>query len=402
MKVLVFPHHLEIGGSQTNAIDLATAVRDRHGHEVVFFARTGPASVLLQQRGFELVAAPTSASPSPRAAWALGRLLSRRHFDLVHAWDWPQCLDAQLGAQLRHRLPVLGSIMSMDVLGVLPPSMPVTYGTPELVERARRRSSAAVWLLEPPVDTTRDDGAAVDGATFRRRYGVADGEVAVVVVSRLVSWLKLDGLRRSIRAAAALADLPVRLLVVGGGPAQAELQLLAEQVNCGSGREVVTLTGGSLDPRPAYAAADVVLGMGGSVLRGMAFGKPAIVLGEHGFAETFDPHSAAGFLTRGLYGNGNGEPDDLPRQLRELVVNGALRQELGDFSRRQVLARYGLGPCSDSLAAMYAQVVSAPPTYPRLLLDTGRTVAWRAAGRLKQVRRSRAPAAPSNPAGAAA
>ena len=38
MKILVFAHHLELGGTQTNAIELAAAVRDRHGHDVALFA----------------------------------------------------------------------------------------------------------------------------------------------------------------------------------------------------------------------------------------------------------------------------------------------------------------------------------------------------------------------------
>ena len=51
------------------------------------------------------------------------------------------------------------------------------------------------------------------------------------------------------------------------------------------GRQVVLLTGEIADPRSAYAAADVVVGQGGSALRGMAFGKPLIVVGEEGFSE---------------------------------------------------------------------------------------------------------------------
>ena len=43
---------------------------------------------------------------------------------------------------------------------------------------------------------------------------------------------------------------------------------------CRLGRDAVVLTGAMLDPRPAYAAADVVIGMGGSSLRGMASASP--------------------------------------------------------------------------------------------------------------------------------
>ena len=38
MKILVFSHELEIGGTQTNAIELSAALRDRFGHDVALFA----------------------------------------------------------------------------------------------------------------------------------------------------------------------------------------------------------------------------------------------------------------------------------------------------------------------------------------------------------------------------
>ncbi len=41
MKVLVYPHAMEIGGSQLNALEIAAAVRDR-GHEVTVVSRPGP------------------------------------------------------------------------------------------------------------------------------------------------------------------------------------------------------------------------------------------------------------------------------------------------------------------------------------------------------------------------
>ena len=387
MKVLVFPHHLEIGGSQTNAIDLAVAMRERHGHEVIFFATPGRGSALLAERGFELLEAPTaSRSPSPRVAAALSAVVSRRNFDLVHAWDWPQCLDALFGAHLPHRTPVLGSIMSMSVSRFLPRSMPLTYGTPDLVHQARRRGAKSVSLLEPPVDLERDSPAEVDGAAFRSQHRVGADQLALVVVSRLVSWLKLDGLRRTVAAAGDLAGLPVRLLVVGEGSAYAELAEQGDAVNRRAGREVVTLVGGMLDPRPAYAAADVVLGMGGSVLRGMAFGKPAVVLGEGGFSRVFDRASAPGFLHFGLYGTGSGDVsgDRLTDQLRSLLLDARRRQELSDFSRDQVTARYALADAADAVSELYAEVVAAEHALPRLLVEVSRTLAWRSASRVKQ------------------
>ena len=66
-------------------------------------------------------------------------------------------------------------------------------------------------------------------------------------------------------------DFPLRLIIVGDGEVRSELNRLAAETNAKLGRTAVVLAGALLDPRPAYAAADVVVGMGGSPLGGMAY-----------------------------------------------------------------------------------------------------------------------------------
>jgi hypothetical protein len=51
MKILVFAHHLEIGGTQVNAIEISAALRDLHGHNVVLFATPGPMVKLIEKKG---------------------------------------------------------------------------------------------------------------------------------------------------------------------------------------------------------------------------------------------------------------------------------------------------------------------------------------------------------------
>ncbi|MEZ5062954.1 MAG: hypothetical protein R2700_15855 [Solirubrobacterales bacterium] len=91
-----------------------------------------------------------------------------------------------------------------------------------------------------------------------------------------------------------------------------------------------------MDPRPAHAAADVCIGMGGSALRAMAFAKPLIVQGEAGFWELLDASSEERFLRNGWYGvgpGGEGAAERLISQLRPLADDPALRAELGRRGR---------------------------------------------------------------------
>ena len=104
----------------------------------------------------------------------------------------------------------------------------------------------------------------------------------------------------------AAAGVKVQLVVVGDGPARPAVEEAAAAANARAGRRVVVLAGEMVDPRPAYAAADVVLGMGGSALRGMAFGKPLVVAGVGGFWKLLTPDSAPLFLGAGLGRPGHG------------------------------------------------------------------------------------------------
>jgi hypothetical protein len=360
VKVLVFAHRLELGGTQTNAIELAGALRDRHGCKVVLFATPGPAVALAAQRGLRVVPAPHARfHPSPARAQALREVVRQERPDLIHAWDWWQCMDAYLAVHLLMRVPMVVSDMMMSLTPTLPKHVPITFGTPELVDQAKRSGWSRACLLLPPVDVTYNSPEAVSGQAFRSMYQISDREMTLVTVSRLSSWMKLESLLATIAAVGILGrDLPVRLIIVGDGLARPELERAAHAVNATLRRPGVILTGAMVDPRPAYAAADVVVGMGGSALRGMAFQKPVIVVGERGFCALLTPASAANLLYRGLYGLGDG--GTIQSRLCPLVGGLWERKglsDLGEFSRAFVTTHFGLEPVSARFVEICRQAV---------------------------------------------
>jgi glycosyltransferase involved in cell wall biosynthesis len=132
--------------------------------------------------------------------------------------------------------------------------LPTTFGTPELVDRARSTGRRRVELLLPPVDVDLNAPGAVDPAPFRNRYGSQEGEITVVTVSRLMEAMKGEGLLRTINVVRALGhDLPLRFILAGDGAARAKLEVVATDVNAELGRAAVIFTGSLLAPRPAYA-----------------------------------------------------------------------------------------------------------------------------------------------------
>lgn len=361
MKILVVPHHLESGG-QTVAIELAAAVRHGFGHDVVLFATPGPAAALARRRGLRLLhAPPLRLQPSTVRMGALRDAVAGQSPDLVHAWDRPQVLEAYLGLRLTGDVPVLGTSMSTTWERFLPRAVPMTFGTAQLHGRARRLWRSPVDLFEPPVDTDANHPGAVDAvdvAEFRHRHRLPAGVPTVVIVARLSGAVEVERVRCALAAVARLAsDRPIRLVVVGGGDALAELAVDAAIV----GGRTVVLTGPMADPRPAYAAATVVLGTGASAQRAMAFAKPVIVLGEQGFSEVFTPETAGQLLWQGCFGYGNGEhgPDRLARQLGALLDDREQRAKLGAFGLQTINERFALEPAAARLDAIYRRAVSA-------------------------------------------
>lgn len=121
MKVVVFAHRLEVGGSQLNAIDLATGLRDRHGFNVVLFATPARLTSVVEERGLRYVPAPDARlHPSFARMRALRRLVQEEKPDLVHVWDWWQCLDAYYSVHLPMGIPMVVSAMTMDLTRLLP------------------------------------------------------------------------------------------------------------------------------------------------------------------------------------------------------------------------------------------------------------------------------------------
>jgi glycosyltransferase involved in cell wall biosynthesis len=358
---------MEIGGSQLNAIQLAGAVRDL-GHEVIVVSEPGPLVARLQGLELEHVEIPSSVRhPSPAVLSLLSGIAQRRHVDLIHGYEWPPIVEACFGPRLLHRIPVVGTVLSASVVPFFPRTVPLVVGTQQLRGAVIASGYRRVTTIEPPVDTDSDHPSAA-GQEFREKLRVEPDEALIVIACRLVPELKLEGLLAACDSAADLARAGhrVRLAIVGDGRARHQVAARSKEANAGAGREVVSLTGELHDPRPAYAAADIIVGQGGSALRGMAFGKPLVVVGERGFSELMTPDSAPWFLEQGLYGIGSGSlgpgVPGLRRALEILVSSPHYRRELGAFARDLVVERFGLRRAAMLLEEEYRAATAGPAT----------------------------------------
>jgi L-malate glycosyltransferase len=392
VKVVVYPHRLEIGGSQLNAIELAGAVRDL-GHEAIVFGQPGGLVERIRDMGLEFVAAPQPRGrPAPKVMRALRRLVAERGVDVVHGYEWTTALEAYFGPRARDGVPAVATVMSMAVAPFLPLDMPLVVGTEQIADHERRLGRDSVAVIEPPVDVVANSCRAVDADAFRREYRLDRDMVTVVSVSRLAAELKLEGLLAAIEVAGRLDG--IQLVVAGDGPSRAEVEAAVERANAAAGRRAVVLTGELRDPRPAYAAADVALGMGGSALRAMAFGRPLVVQGEQGFWDLLTPDTVDRFLWTGWYGVGEGRehgPARLEALLRGLLGDPGRRAHLGAYARELVERRFSLQAAAIRQLDVYERSIAVAPQSRRELLAPGsasarKLAAYRLQSRIDQVR----------------
>ncbi len=372
MKILVFSYDLVFCGVSINTIELAASLRDLHGHDVVLFAAPGPMANLAKDKGLRFLPAPAAhhrVHPSPVRIHALREVVKLERPDLIHVWEWRQYLDAYYVEHLLMGVPMVVTDMSMSLQRLLPKALPTTFGTPELLDKARASGHRHLELLLPPVDVHQNAPDAVDTRPFCKKYGINDGDITLVTVSRLDSYMKAESLYRTIDAVCKLGrELPLRLVIVGDGDARADLQRLADETNSKLRRAAVVLTGALIDPRPAYAAADIVIGMGGSALRGMAFAKPVIIVGVQGFSAPFTTETADFFYYKGIYGIGDGNSNSrrLIEDIRSLAQYPDKLNELGTFSRQFVLNHFSLEKVSARFSEFCRYAVDIKP---RLLVE---------------------------------
>lgn len=379
MNIIVYAHSMEIGGSQINAIEIGAAVQSR-GHQVLLVAEDGQLTPAAKRAGLEHIRiSERRRAPSLSTMNLLVDLVRRRNIDVVHGYEWPPVLDGWFGPHFRLFTPMVATVMSMSVAPFLPKSVPLVVGTARLREHCLRNRFSQVTLIEPPVDI-HANSPSFDARDFRSRYGIPPNAVLVTVVCRLVRELKLEGLLSACRVIGNLArsGANVHLAIVGDGPARSDVEHEAALANSYSAK-VVTLTGALVDPRPAYAAADILLGMGGSALRGMAFAKPLIVQGEAGFWKLCDEKTLPNFLADGWYGIGNGQNgvSELTAALDGLVQSSDMRQRLGKFGRELVVNRFSLESAANTQLSVYELATQSDQSrchseFARTLLGLGR------------------------------
>ncbi|SDU50226.1 Glycosyltransferase involved in cell wall bisynthesis [Jiangella alkaliphila] len=361
-RVLVQLDNLELGGAQINAVQLSAAVAE-HGYDSLLIGPrdtlpAGGPSVLDVSAEYGVRA---QAYDRPSSLLGHARVLTRHargaKAQVVHAFSTSE-RAAYWGAGLLGRRALVRTIYEMSFDPRTHPSIPLVIGTGYLRDELAGRRGGTT-LISPPVDMTRDAPGVTDRAAFRRGLGLPGDAVVLAIVSRLSEEMKAHGIEDAIDAVEWLGDPRVYLVVVGTGDAEARLRAIADGVNLRLGRTAVVFTGPLADPRPAYDGADVALGMGSSAARGLAFGKPLVVLGERGWSGVFRAPDTEAIFRSSFWSPREvaGGVELLTGHLRGLVGDAAERDRLGAAARAFAETNFGLDAMALRLAGVYDEAL---------------------------------------------
>lgn len=357
-RVLVQLNSLGLGGTQLNALDLAVEVK-RWGYESVL---VGPAETIPRGPSLLDVAAEKGVNISlfhrPRTtlsgALTMRNLANKHNADILHVYGSGEYRSAWWGACGLARRPLVLTVYEMSVEELTHQRIPLIVGTRYLEEDLAARAGG-VHLISPPVDIARDDTAVVSADAFIKTHELNPENLRVVMVTRLDEEMKAASVEAAVEAIGLLNRPDVDLLVIGTGSAEQRLRQAGAAVNHRLGRNAVIFTGPMADPRPAYAAADVMIGMGGSAARTLSFAKPLIVAGDAGWFQLFTPTSAEELFRSSFWNPAmvTNSAQLLVSILNPLLADNPQRESLGVFGRTFAQTHFGLPAMAAKLAKVY-------------------------------------------------
>jgi hypothetical protein len=325
MRLLLATNHLGLGGSESYLLTVAEQL-DRLGHEVTIYAPEGGAGrAVARERDLGLADEDSA---------------------LADGFDAALVQDATVSNEVAERRPDVPQIFvaHSDMFDLqAPPQLDGAIGAVvALNERiaARMRSFAVgveVVRLRQPIDTQR--------------------------------FVPRRPLPAQARSALLLSNTPHadRLELIEDACAAAGLEL----------QRLGGVAGASTDPRPALAAADVVIGYGRSILEAMACGRAVYVYDWHGgdgwvTAESYAEIEAGGFAGRTgrLVVDRKRLSDDLRRY----------SATMGSINHDLVMAHHRAGRHAEQLIELLRRLDPPPPQPREPLREMARLVRleWRA------------------------
>lgn len=332
LRVLTVMDSLGVGGTETHALSLIQALRERgvspsyagaSGALYGEFARAGCPILPVDLTAGALMN-PGAGDASIRA---LKRIAQRRRIDVVHVHQTPSGLYAAIAAGelgIPTVFTVHGTYYGNEALTHMAMYCQRFVSVSESIQSHLASLGIPSTFIPNGIDLT--EFRPVSPLPVRRSLGIPETSRVVVYASRL-AWDKAIVCSQLMLAAQALraAEIPdLHLVVVGDGNQSLQLRLLADRIHKETGQPFIHMTGARTNIRDYYAAGDAVVGTGRVAMEAMACGKPVLAVGNHGYIGTVDAASFAAARDSNF-----GDHGSLRKPTKELIGQ-ALGELLGE------------------------------------------------------------------------
>ena len=338
----------------------------------------GSYEALAEQHGARLHRLPSlSPAISPgadaRALRQLGAVIDGFRPDVVHTHTAKAGFLGRLAAAARRPRPIIVHTYHGHVLeGYFGPLKTGLYRNLERVlarasdqlvgvsgatidDLVRLRVAPREWFVKIPLGLTLDPylGAGrADGEPVRRELGLADDDILVSSVGRLVPIKRMDVAIRAVAIARGEGERVV-LAIVGDGDERPALERLADELGVAAS---VRFLGFRSDTPAIAAATDIALltsdneGTPVALIEAAAAGRPAVATNVGGVADVVTPD--AGLLVPA------GDAEVAAIALRALARMPAERRiAMGEAARAHVGRRYASARLLRDIDALYVRLL---------------------------------------------
>lgn len=294
-RILLLADNPYVGGITSYLHSVLTALAQDDRFELItasFPGRGGDRTLIVKanEAGASVHVIPMAWNFDPRVVKTFRRFLAREEIDLIHAQGYRATLISLFGAG---SIPVMTTCHGMAVAPALRTRL---WEWARL--RAMRRHPLTIacsdfvrgWLLDKgfPEDRVRTiyncyapSGKAPGNGATRESLGIEEASLVALYVGRLVAGKGLDTLFRALAGRPGIAPV-----VVGDGPLREALEKEADALGVKA-----CFVGGTQDPTPFYALADVVVlpskmeALPMTLIEAAAHGRPAVATRVGGIPE---------------------------------------------------------------------------------------------------------------------
>lgn len=196
-----------------------------------------------------------------------------------------------------------------------------------------------------------------DRNLMRKKYNIKDGEVLLLLVSRLTAEKNVEFLLHSLTPSLSRGEggLKVKLLVVGGGYLLEKLKKFAVENNI-SDKVIFTGEAGREETKNYYAAGDIFVYASKSETQGMIVseamycGLPIVAVNATGICDLVE-NNINGFLVP--------ENDqDFINAVERLAVDKELRSRFGKESAKIARGKYTDKICAEKMLELYRKTIN--------------------------------------------